>query len=125
MATFTMESCVRGYHVYGERWIPVVGEVLGCTGEPGNRKDSYAVAVCKDSATVGHLPRKYARCFSIFLRRGGTISCEITGRRKYSRDLPQGGLEVPCVLTFKGDEKEIKKLMQLFTVKDQVSMQSL
>ena len=60
-----------------------------------------------------------------FLRRGGTISCEITGQRKYSRDLPQGGLEVPCVLTFKGDEKEIKKLMQLFTVKDQVSMQSL
>ena len=41
-----------------------------------------------------------------FLRRGGTISCEITGRRKYSHDLPQGGLEVPCVLTFKGDACE-------------------
>ena len=60
METFTMESCVRGYHVYGERWIPVVGEVLWCAREPKNRKDSYAVAVCKDSATVRHLPRKEA-----------------------------------------------------------------
>ena len=94
MATFTMESCVRGYHVYGERWIPVVGEVLGCTGEPGNRKVSYAVAVCKDSATVGYLPLKYARLLLdvslFFLRRGGTISCEITGRRKYSGELRHG-----------------------------------
>ena len=119
MATFALESCVRGYHVYGERWNPVIGEVLGCMGEPGNYRDFYAVAIYNDSVIAGHLPRKNARCFSIFLRRGGTISCEITGRRKYSRDLPQGGLEVPCVLTFKGDEKEIKKLVKLFTVKDQ------
>ena len=41
-------------------------EVLGCTGEPGNRRDSYAVAVYKDSVIVGHLPWKNARCFSIF-----------------------------------------------------------
>ena len=26
----------------------------------------YAVAICKDSAIVGHLPQKDARCFSIF-----------------------------------------------------------
>ena len=59
-----MESCVRGFHVYGERWIPIIEEVLGCTREPRNHKDSYAVAVCKDSVTIGHLTRKDASSIS-------------------------------------------------------------
>ena len=39
--------------------------------------------------------------------------CQITGHRQFSADLPQGGLEVPCSLTFMGDEKEIKKVKRL------------
>ena len=35
-----------------------------------------------------------------FLRRGGTISCRVTGHRRYSADLAQGGMEIPCTLTF-------------------------
>ena len=66
MATFTLESCVRGYHVYREKWNPIIGEVLWCTEEPGNHKDSYAVAVYKNSVIVRHLPWKNARCFSRF-----------------------------------------------------------
>ena len=64
MVTFALESCVRGYHVYGEKWNPIIGEVLWCTEEPGNHKDSYAVAVY--SVIVGHFPWKNVRCFSIF-----------------------------------------------------------
>ena len=30
-----------------------------------------------------------------------TIECTVTGRRKYSADLAQGGFEVPCTLLFK------------------------
>ena len=30
----------------------------------------------------------------------GFIKCTVTGHRCYSSDLPQGGLEVPCKLTF-------------------------
>ena len=37
---------------------------------------------------------------SIFLRRGGTINCTVDGSRRYSSDISQGGLEIPCVLTF-------------------------
>ena len=29
----------------------------------------------------------------MFLRRGGSICCEVTGLRRYSSGLPQGGLE--------------------------------
>ena len=41
------------------------------------------------------------------------IRCRITERRRYSADLPQGGLEVPCRLTFVGSVKESDKLQRL------------
>ena len=69
--------------------------------------DAYAVAVVRNGRTVGHLPRKLCRLCALFIRRGGSISCSVSGRRRYSSDLPQGGLEIPCVLVFKGESKEI------------------
>ena len=56
------------------------------------------VAVVKANITVGHVPRKISSVCSIFLRRGGSITCQVTGRRRFSEDLSQGGLEIPCVL---------------------------
>ena len=64
--------------------------------EAENRRDPFAVAVERSGVTVGHVPRSIC---SMFLRRGGRIDCEITGARRYSEDLPQGGLEIPCKLT--------------------------
>ena len=92
---------VRGYHVYRDVWAASIGELLPCEREAGNASDRYAVAVMKDFAVVGHVPRKISTICSIFLRRGGTIDCHITGCKRYSRDLVQGGLEVPCLLIFK------------------------
>ena len=37
---------------------------------------------------------------SVFIRRGGSITCTVNGSRRYSADLPQGGLELPCKLMF-------------------------
>ena len=65
-----------------------------CQRERGNFRDHYAVAVIKDDVVVGHLPRKISRVSSLFIRRGGTIRCRVLGRRRYSSDLPQGGLEI-------------------------------
>ena len=62
--------------------------------------------VVKDGATVGHLPRKISMLYSLFICRGGNIVCKIIGTRwQYSRDLPQGGLEIPCTLIFNGKRK--------------------
>ena len=33
--------------------------------------------------------------------------------RRYSADLPQGGLEIPCILKFEGKEKYITKVGKL------------
>ena len=72
--------------------------------------DRYAVAVVKGTV-VGHLPKKISKISSLFLRRGGYIKCEVTGKRRYSSDLSQGGLEIPCRLIFKSkDKKEIDKI---------------
>ena len=54
---------------------------------------------------VGHLPRETAKIVWFFLRRGGSGWCKITGRRKKGI-----GLEVPCVYTFSGPHKLVKKL---------------
>ena len=51
--------------------------------------------------------------FSLFLRRGGVVTCEVTGTRKPSTDLPQGGLEIPCLLRIKGKKKHISTLKKL------------
>jgi len=71
--------------------------------------DTSAVAILDHSSTsnsaqstitVGHVPRLILMVCSIFIRRGGTIACVVTGPRQYSSDLPQGGLEIPCRYIF-------------------------
>ena len=106
-------SCVRGYHIYISIWDAVIGEELPCERETGNERDRYAVAVIKAGATIGHLPRKVSRPCSLFLRRGNSITCRVTGHRRYSSDLPQGGLEIPCTLLFEGELKDIAKIKKL------------
>ena len=36
--------------------------------------------------------------------------------RKYSRDLPQGGLEIPCVLTLRGTKDLVDKAVKLLAI---------
>ncbi len=56
--------------------------------------------------------KDFPNLFTIF-RRGGIITCIVTGTRRYSSDLEQGGLEIPCVLIFKATTIEMKKLKTL------------
>ena len=64
---------------------------------------------------VGHVSRKISSICSIFIRRGGKIICRITGHRRYLSDLPQGGPELPCILTFTtASAKECSKTKKIF-----------
>ena len=40
----TVDSVIRGYHVYRDIWVPIIGEILFCEQEPGNEEDRFAVA---------------------------------------------------------------------------------
>ena len=112
--TFTLESVVRGHHVYKRIWSPRTGQVLEASAETGNPEDRHAVALQQtgEGVTLGHMPREVSKVSWFFLRHGGCISCEITGRRKRSA-VPGKGLEVPCVYTFTGKPVMIKKLIKL------------
>ena len=102
--SFIAESVIRGHHIYKAIWNPAIGEELNTEREIGNPHNPRAVAVTKllhgEGRTVGHLQRRLSPLCSVFLRRGGSIKCIVNGNRKYSEDLPQGGLEVPCQLLF-------------------------
>lgn len=87
---------------------------MPCERELNNRKDPFAVAVVKPGVgTVGHVPRLILSACSIFIRRGGSIACQVTGPRRYSRDLSQGGVEIPCKLTFVGPVQDTNRLEKL------------
>ena len=73
--------------------------------------DPYAIGVMKGREVVGHVPRKISRMCAVFLSNGGTITCIVSGSRRYSRDLPQGGMEIPCILGFFGEAKWLKKYL--------------
>ena len=85
------------------------GEVLQCRRERSNLHDPYAVTMVKDATIVGHVPLKLSPLCSMFLR-SESIKCRVTGNRRYSNDLPQGGLEIPCTLVFCGDSLKIEKV---------------
>ena len=76
--------------MYKNIWEAVVGETLNFVRELRNVRDRYAVAVEKNGTVVGHLPRKVSRVCALLLKRGGNIQCTVTGKQRYSDDLPQG-----------------------------------
>ena len=124
MTEWEVDSCVHGYHVYEAIWAAALGEQIGCVREPLNAMDRYAVALKKDGTVIGHLPQKISRICSLFIRRRGTIECIVTDTRRYSSDLPQGGLGIPCTLLFSGEKREITKLNSYMQRKFNIEVRS-
>uniref|UniRef100_A0A1X7V7Z0 HIRAN domain-containing protein n=1 Tax=Amphimedon queenslandica TaxID=400682 RepID=A0A1X7V7Z0_AMPQE len=91
-------AMICGYHCYKDIWVPVIGEELQTKRESGNVHDTYAVSVLRNGETVGHVPKISSVC-SLFLRRG-VITYIVSGARRYSANLKQGGLKVPCGIRF-------------------------
>ena len=90
----------------------MLGEILPCTRELGNTHNIFAVKVTKDGETVGHVLRRLAR--PARFSNGGVISCEVIDpNRRYSRDLAQGGLEIPCKFKFQGNQQLVDKAKKL------------
>ena len=111
---YEKESVVRGHHVYKVIWTPVIGEELEVRTEDDNDHDQHAVAVVKDGVVIGHMPRLAAEVSWFFLKRGGSITCRITGNRKFGV-----GLEVPCTYVYSSCAKTVNKLSKLLDHIDQ------
>ena len=93
----------------------MIGECLHCKRERDNVEDRHTVAICKSlDVVVGHVPWNISCLCSAFIRRGGTIDCIIEETRRYSSDLPQGGMEIPCTFIFKGTLEELQKVTKYY-----------
>ena len=57
MEAFSVETVVRGSHVYKKIWTAAFGKVFLCRCE-GNRFDPFAVVVMQGNDDMGHVPRK-------------------------------------------------------------------
>ena len=72
---------MRGHHVYKNVWTPSIGERLQLRRQDDNDYDDHAVSVMKAETIVGHVPREMSHTFWQFIMHGGSVGCEITGRR--------------------------------------------
>ena len=98
--SYQKASVVRGHHIYKTIWTPTVGETLQLRAEDTNEHDEHAIAVIKSGTTVGHVPHSMSR--------GGHISCQIVGQRKFGK-----GLEVPCIYTFTSSSSRMIEKLKL------------
>ena len=71
------------------------------------------MAVHRRNTGVGHVPRKKSVACSLFLQRARRIHCTVIEVRRFSADLPQGGLEAPCMYEFLGEPKDVAKIQKL------------
>ena len=90
-----------------DTWSPRVQECLDSTNRsfflPGKKRLIITTGRSwKNQTVVGHMPRESSKIFWHFLNDGCSISCELTGKRKYDK-----GLDVPCVCKFLSSEKMI------------------
>ena len=94
---FSAACCIRGYHIYNwAQWTAEIGSIL--TSEPEKRpgalvEDRYAIAIISNNQTVGHVPKFLSKLIFFFLKHGGTLTVKVTGERRYSFGLAQGGMK--------------------------------
>ena len=113
---FETESVIKGYHACMNDWTPIIVENLSTRSEPENEIDRYAAAVTKEPRVIGHLKKgktgRYAKTVFYFLRANpmNTASITVTGK---SINFGDGqGLQIPCTILFKGEEKYIEVLIK-------------
>ena len=91
------------------QWTAEIGSIL--TSEPEERpgalvEDRYAIAIISNNQTVGHVPKFLSKLAFFFLKHGGTLTVKVTGERRYSFDLAQGGMEIAAEFIYKSEKKE-------------------
>ena len=96
------------------RGLPTSGKSCQFNARSINIHDDFAVAVLKNSNTVGHVPREISRVCWYFLHKSGSeMTCIVNGDRRRS-EVDGKGLVVPCVYIFKGKQKHLERLINLF-----------
>ena len=120
----TVQSAIRGFHVYKAIRQPEEGEKLISEHEENNKYDLFAIKVCRplDRKIVDDLPIAISRITRFIIARGVIVEAQLTAAHYRRSPLVQGGLEIPCSLTFKmpatkKSSELLKKYLELFESK--------
>lgn len=89
--------------------------LVPCQREPGSSHNPFTVLIVRVRVTVGHIPTKTSLVCLLFLQRGRLICCQAPGSRHFSKYLPQGGSEIPCLLIYEGGVKDASMAEKLTT----------
>ena len=118
--SITVNSFIRGYHVYKCEWEPSLEDVYKLMREPTNIMDSNAVAIVRESGqteiqpgihpstlsnnyeVIGHIPKLMATWVSKFLKRPTNTGKAVIKGKRINRGAGFG-LEIPCEYIFEGD----------------------
>ena len=105
-----VECCVRGHRVYKSNWDAKTGSKLKPCQEKRPSalvEDKYAMALKFNDTTVGYVLKFLSKITYLFLKLRGILVVKITGQRRYSRDLNQGGMELPVTYVFTSTDVEM------------------
>ena len=119
---FLAACSIRGCHIYNwTQWTAEIGSVL--KSEPEKRpgalvEDKYAITIISNNQTVGHVPKFLLKLTFFFLKHGAALTVKVTEERRYSFDLPQGGIEIPAEFIYKSEKKELIDQMKEKTLEE-------
>ena len=81
------------------------------------------MALKYSGVTMGHVPKFLSKITYFYIRNGGKLLVRITGRRRFSNDLPQGGMELPALYKFKSKNSKALLRKLLMSIKMQGNVQ--
>ena len=64
MESYSIDSVIRGYHIYKDIWTAPIGAILHCGRESSNPSDPYTVAMSNGTVVVGHVPQVISAAYS-------------------------------------------------------------
>ena len=104
---FSIDSFIRGYHAYIEKWTAKVGDGSVCLKcEDGKEHNKYAAAVMIGGRIGSHVPKNVSKVFNLFLTLPNcAIKCKFT--RKYIYRGAGYILEIPVQYNFFGPDKAV------------------
>ena len=76
-------------------------------------EDKYAMALTFNDTTVGHVLKFLSKITHFFLKLRGDLVMKITGQRRYSQELDQGGMELPRTYVFTSTDAEMHAKLEM------------
>ena len=114
-----MKSTVMGFHVYRNKWEPVMGEIITRVWSLKTKwiNMPWLSVLDKEKSVIGHLPKgtsgKYAKTIFYFLRNDSVNVCKVKVTGKAVNLGDDKGMRISCVLQLTGNSQMVSLLKEI------------